>query len=83
VVTDVPEPGTDTLMLTGLGIMGWLVKRKKHKQVAAGIVALSDTAPLRRGFHFFETPATVLFLEAVIPHSFSASAFSVPEAAPW
>jgi len=28
----VPEPETYALMLTGLGIMGWVARRKKNKQ---------------------------------------------------
>jgi len=32
-VTTVPEPETYALVLTGLGIMGWMVRRKKRKLV--------------------------------------------------
>jgi hypothetical protein len=31
----IPEPETYALMLTGLGIMGWVVRRKKRKQADA------------------------------------------------
>ena len=34
VVTAVPEPEVYAMLLTGLGIMGWAAKRRKHNRVA-------------------------------------------------
>jgi len=83
-VTDVPEPGTYTLMPTGLGIMGLLASGKKRQgsRLLFETQHSLDMASLRQRFHSFAAPtATPLFLRAVFPHVLRAAAFAAPNAA--
>jgi hypothetical protein len=73
VVTDVPEPGTYTLMLAGLGIMG-LVASGKNRQDSKLLFETQhspDMAPLRQRFHSFAAPTATPFIESGISTRFS------------
>jgi hypothetical protein len=62
VITDVPEPGTYSLMLTDLGNMGLVASGNKRQDVKLLFETQHspDMAPLRQDFHFFAAPTSTL-----------------------
>jgi len=81
VITAVPDPGTYTLMLTGLGIMGFIASGKKRQDGKLLFVTQHspDMAPLQQSFHFFSARTATPFLESGNSTRFSCDSVRSPE----